>query len=392
MENITTLINRFYKSRPVEMWKKYGFFDDEYVYVINYYWLQFDAPFRSSHISLAVLYIFIMIVGWLGNMCVIYLYYRNKALRTSRNTLVLNLAISDLLLLSKMPIFIYNSFLEGPALGDIGCRIYGVIGGLTGTVSISTLCAIAFDRFYVLKYPLKRAFSNFRVKIYLVFIWIYGIFFALIPVLNIGLGRYTPEGYLTSCSFDYLSPKMEDKIFIIVLTSSKSKKQKEDSRKHIRKEYKRKQILKLALTVLCAIVLWFTAWTPYAVVVLLGISGHKEAITPLCSMIPAIFCKTASAIDPYIYTLSDPKFRKELLTVWKGSKAKRFSVIYLKPPKNAVEKTRKMQNIELTQISGFMTQKEPTTSSNVGTNKRLVAMIYYSKNSDASDGLQEDSV
>lgn len=242
----------------------------------------------------------------------------------------------------------------------------------------------------------------------------------MIPVLNIGLGQYTPEGYLTSCSFDYLSPKMEDKIFMfvyfcaawvvpfliitfsyiyifsIVLTSSKSKKQKEDSRKHIRKEYKRKQILKLALTVLCAIVLWFTAWTPYAVVVLLGISGHKEAITPLCSMIPAIFCKTASAIDPYIYTLSDPKFRKELLMVWKGSKAKRFSVIYLKPPKNAVERTRKMQNIELTQISGFMTQKEPTTSSNVGTNKRLVAMIYYkpsnSKNSYVSDGLQEDSV
>lgn len=51
--------------------------------------------------------------------------YRNRALRTSANTLVINLAVSDFFMLAKTPLHIYNCLMYGPALGDYGtCVTY----------------------------------------------------------------------------------------------------------------------------------------------------------------------------------------------------------------------------------------------------------------------------
>lgn len=41
-------------------------------------------------------------------------------LRTSGNILILNLAITDGLMMVEIPFFLYNTFREGPALGEKG--------------------------------------------------------------------------------------------------------------------------------------------------------------------------------------------------------------------------------------------------------------------------------
>ncbi|KAG7154882.1 Opsin Rh5-like [Homarus americanus] len=70
--------------------------------------------------------------------------------------------------------------------------------------------------------------------------------------------------------------------------------------------------VKLAKVASGIIGLWVVAWTPYAVVALLGIFSQKAIITPFVSMIPALFCKTAACLDPYVYALSHPRFKNEL--------------------------------------------------------------------------------
>jgi r-opsin len=45
---------------------------------------------------------------------------------------------------------------------------------------------------------------------------------------------------------------------------------------------------------------------------LLGIFGNADNISPLGSMIPAIMAKTAACVDPYLYAVTHPRFRKEL--------------------------------------------------------------------------------
>ncbi|CAH1173477.1 unnamed protein product, partial [Phaedon cochleariae] len=335
IQNLSDIIQRFKSQWSVADWYKFGLFHDEQISDINVHWLTFPPPDDGHFYALGVLYIFLMIFGLTGNFLVVFLFTRCKTLRTPANTLIVNLAISDGLMTIKAPIFIFNSFSRGPALGYIACQIYGFLGGLTGTLSIITLSVISFDRYFVIKYPLNRSFSALRIKLCLGIAWIYGIFFAMIPVLDIGLGKYTYEGYLTSCSFDYLTEDRSIKRFIFVyfvaawvvpfhlisfsyfnilkvVTNRTMSQRRGDSFRHVKDDDSKKQEIKLAMVVFGTVLLWFLSWTPYAIVALLGIFGQKHLITPLSSMVPALFCKTASCLNSYVYALSHPKFRAEL--------------------------------------------------------------------------------
>lgn len=47
----------------------------------------------------------------------------------------------------KTPIFIVNSFNEGPVFGRLGCSIFGLLGAYVGPCSAVTNAAIAYDRY-----------------------------------------------------------------------------------------------------------------------------------------------------------------------------------------------------------------------------------------------------
>lgn len=156
--------------------------------------------------------------------------------------------------------------------------------------------------------------------------------FAIVPALNIGLSKYVPEGYLTSCSFDYLDKTTGARIFMFVffifawfipfttITYCYTYILKAViSSRHIRSsKEKNKTEIKLSIVVIGVILLWFVAWSPYAFVALLGISGNEDKITPLGSMIPAVFCKASACINPYIYSITHPKFRLEFSRLCMG--------------------------------------------------------------------------
>uniref|UniRef100_A0AAG5D8B1 G-protein coupled receptors family 1 profile domain-containing protein n=1 Tax=Anopheles atroparvus TaxID=41427 RepID=A0AAG5D8B1_ANOAO len=253
---------------------------------------------------------------------------RYRSLRTPANYLVINLAVADFIIMMEAPLFIYNSIHQGPALGSIGCTVYALMGALGGTVAIATLTVISIDRYNVVVYPLNPNRSTTKLKCYflIAFTWVYGLLFAGLPALEIGLSRYTAEGYMTACSFDYLDRSEKARVFMFVyfvfawvvpftvisfcyarilfvvinansIQSSKSKNKTE---------------VKLAGVVVGIIGLWFAAWTPYAVVAMLGVFGYEEYLTPLNSMIPAVFAKIAACIDPYFYAINHPRYRQML--------------------------------------------------------------------------------
>ena len=78
-----------------------------------------------------------------------------------------------------------------------------------------SLSAVAIDRYLVISRPLDLAKKPTRTHAYItvLLIWIYSAVFASMPLL--GFGKYVPEGYLTSCSFDYLSDDVGTRIFIL---------------------------------------------------------------------------------------------------------------------------------------------------------------------------------
>ena len=46
----------------------------------------------------------------------------------------------------KTPVFIVNSYNEGPIYGKLGCDIFGLLGSYNGIGSAMNNAAIAFDR------------------------------------------------------------------------------------------------------------------------------------------------------------------------------------------------------------------------------------------------------
>lgn len=72
---------------------------------------------------------------------------RAKSLRTPSNLLVVNLAFCDFMMMLKAPIFIYNSFNCGFAMGHLGCQIFAFMGSLSGIGAGMTNAAIAYDRY-----------------------------------------------------------------------------------------------------------------------------------------------------------------------------------------------------------------------------------------------------
>ncbi|XP_066959942.1 melanopsin-like isoform X1 [Macrobrachium rosenbergii] len=316
--------------------------DKELLCVTNRHWLEFEPPSKTSHKILAVIYMIVLIVGTFGNAAVIFLFISSRTLRTASNLLILNLAVSDFFLLITISALVHNSVHEGPATGRIGCDVYGFLGGLTGTTSIMTLAAISLDRYLVISFPLDpfKRLSYRQVLVIIMLTWMYSFVFSVIPLVGIVGIHYSPEGFLTSCSFDYLTTSTRTRVYIfsffvaawvlplyiisfsyisIVNTVSKQERHCYSCRKTLVKSFKRQSMrgrkkveVKLAKVASGIIGLWVLAWTPYSIVALLGIFNQRRLITPIVSMIPAIFCKSAACLDPYVYALSHPRFKAEI--------------------------------------------------------------------------------
>lgn len=74
--DIIKLIARFKQEWPVEYWLKLGYFEENYLYLINEHWLHFPPPDPVVHRILGSIYIFFSTIGSWGNIIVLTMYLR----------------------------------------------------------------------------------------------------------------------------------------------------------------------------------------------------------------------------------------------------------------------------------------------------------------------------
>ncbi|XP_059091536.1 neuropeptide F receptor-like [Tigriopus californicus] len=110
------------------------------------YQSRISSPWRQIMI---LLYAFMICVGSIGNLMVIYVVARNPTMRTARNVFVVNLAISDLMLcLITMPLTLIEILFLTWQFGNIevACRLIGLLQATSVFVSTISITAIALDR------------------------------------------------------------------------------------------------------------------------------------------------------------------------------------------------------------------------------------------------------
>uniref|UniRef100_A0A336MFJ1 CSON000938 protein n=1 Tax=Culicoides sonorensis TaxID=179676 RepID=A0A336MFJ1_CULSO len=307
---------------------------------IPQHWLAYPEPEASLNYLLGLLYIFFMIFSLIGNGLVIWVFSSAKSLRTPSNTFVVNLAICDFVMMLKTPIFIYNSFTRGFTLGNMGCQIFGVMGTLSGIGASTTNACIAYDRYNTIARPFDGRLTHTKAIMMTSLVWLYTIPWAVLPVLKFW-GRYVPEGYLTSCTFDYLTTTFDNKMFVgtlftfsyvfpmslIIYYYSQIVSHVANHEKALRDQAKKMNVeslrsnqnagsssveIRIAKAAITVCFLFVASWTPYAVLALIGAFGDQTLLTPGVTMIPACTCKFVACLDPYVYAISHPRYRIEL--------------------------------------------------------------------------------
>ncbi|XP_014243083.1 opsin, ultraviolet-sensitive [Cimex lectularius] len=304
------------------------------------HWLSYPEPKPLYNYILGILYIGLTIVSLVGNGLVIWIFTSVRSLRTPSNVFVVNLAICDFLMMLKTPIFIYNSFKLGFALGNLGCQVFGTVGAFSGIGASATNAIIAYDRYRVIATPFAPKLTVGKALLYLLLIWIYVTPWALFPLFN-QWSRYVPEGFLTSCTFDYLTQTDEIRSWVATMFAicyviplslviyfysqmvshviihehnlrEQAKKMNVESLRSNANMQQTSTEIRIAKAAITICFLFVTSWTPYAVLALIGAFGNQNLLTPGVTMIPACACKAVACIDPYVYAISHPKYRQEL--------------------------------------------------------------------------------
>ncbi|GFS12641.1 rhodopsin [Elysia marginata] len=200
------------QSNTTHVYDTYGLF-------IHPHWYQFPLIPPVWHYAMGIFITFVSIFGSMGNLLVMYIFGTTKSLRTPSNMFVVNLSMSDFIfsIIMGFPLMTISSFNRKWIFGKVACELYGLVGGVFGLMSINTLAVIAFDRYNVIARPIKasRTLSYKRAFMMLMVVWTWSSTWTLPPLF--GWGAYIPEGFQTSCTFDYLTMDLSTRSYILCL-------------------------------------------------------------------------------------------------------------------------------------------------------------------------------
>ncbi|XP_013117651.2 opsin Rh5 [Stomoxys calcitrans] len=312
----------------------------EYQHMIHQHWRSFPVPQIYYQAFLFIGFVAMLLCSLFGNCLVLWIFSTSKNLRTPSNLLIINLAVFDTIMALNMPHYLINACLGYFWGGDLGCDVYAVIGGISGQGAAVTNAFIAYDRYRTISNPIDGRLNFPQIIIIVILTWLWTTPFSVLPLFHIW-GHYIPEGFLTSCSFDYLSQDDETRYFvqsmfvwayctpmaIICIYYTKLFLHVRDHEKMLADQAKKMNVkslsanqnsssmsveIRIAKAAMIIYLMYIFSWTPYATVALMGTFNYGHMITPFASMIPCCCAKLVSCIDPWVYAASHPKYRAEL--------------------------------------------------------------------------------
>uniref|UniRef100_A0A481C576 Melanopsin isoform 1 n=1 Tax=Sus scrofa TaxID=9823 RepID=A0A481C576_PIG len=311
----------------------------EILHMVDAHWYQYP-PLNPLWYALVGLWVGVMgCLSIAGNFVVIWVFMNTKSLRTPANLLVVNLAISDFLMMFTMfPPMMITCYWRAWTLGAFFCEVYGFLGSLFGCVSIWSMVWITLDRYNVIvKGVSGTPLSSKGALMRILGTWVASIAWCLPPFF--GWNRYVPEGNMTACGTDYLTDDVVSHsylyiysvwvyllplflniylyTFIIKAVANHEKQMREQAKKmgvkSLRSEESQKTSAecRLAKVALMTVSLWFIAWTPYFIINWSGML-KKELVSPVYTIWGSVFAKANAVYNPIVYAISHPKYRAAL--------------------------------------------------------------------------------
>ena len=294
---------------------------------------------RVTVIVKPIIFIFIIVVGGIGNGLVLYVVAKNKYMRSPKNLLIANLAMADItfiVICAPFAIPFHWPF------GNIFCKIWKTTNYCTAIVSVYTMALISFERFLAIVYPVKSISwrTNVNIWIAIAMTWIIVLLFcgpipfsymAITKQHNPVYCRFSidetnsilPESWesyfrVSFFAIGFMLP-MIAMICLYSIISYKLWKQDDIFGKSFVNVKKNRQIVKLSIMV---VIVFGVCWIPIHVCNLLEVLGISTTTTPFLvafKITSHAMAVSNSWINPIIYGFLYEPFRRGLRFTARGT-------------------------------------------------------------------------
>lgn len=266
-----------------------------------------------------------------GNALVVFVACKDSRLKTTTNIFIQNLALTDIsMAMFNMPFWMTSIYHDNWIFSQLVCEYQAVTLFTFGSASILTMALISINRYFKIVHPQKyhNYFgSKVIVRIYCLLSWVVGVLFATPPIY--GWGNYQYHRKFTTCSvlWDlkhisfvviFLGGFVNAVTITIFVCYYKIYKEVKQSSRNVA-AYTNSvtsvidiKILKSTFAVVCGYVI---CWMPVTLVCLTETLG---GVPPQAFYGIAVFLMYSSCcINPIIYGILNPQFRRAFLNVFK---------------------------------------------------------------------------
>ena len=297
----------------------------------------------ATRIGETFAYCLLFVVSLAGNILIGIIVYKEKALRTPINILIVNMAISDLLfsIIHFPALFVKlntaSHWLPSGPLGQALCRLKYFAYHASSTVSIQSLVLIAVDRFVAVVFPLRPSLiSSKRCRLFILVIWVVAMAVCC-PQLLVWKVVENTEGLVCQREWNNKfrassSIKNYIRVMIIVFIyvplvliailyfsiAVRIKSQKIPGEPSVNARKQRLKRERNALKMSVAIVFVFAVcWLPFSIVVFLLLFSSDSAMMPSCAFqysahIAIFLVRSYCAVNPCICFIFSSNYRQGL--------------------------------------------------------------------------------
>ncbi|XP_046702726.1 C-C chemokine receptor type 4-like [Silurus meridionalis] len=287
-----------------------------------------NGPCESSRHSiyiLPVLYSVFFVVGLLGNLLVLWVILRGTRIKSMNDVSLLNLIISDLLLISTLP-FLAHYARDHWVFGSFMCTLVLSVYHIGFYSGIFFIVLMSIDRYLAIVHVMSSLRT--RTKTYgilaSIFIWILAVASSFPELRYLGVINNGNETLCSAYPKDNHHDIKSGSIFkmnvlgllipLIIVGFCYSMV----LRKLQTLRNSKKQSVRLVIVVM---VVFFCCWIPYNIAAFLKALELKLILTPGCKLSKTIqlllqvteaVAYSHSCLNPFIYMLVGQKFRRHL--------------------------------------------------------------------------------
>ncbi|ESO87745.1 hypothetical protein LOTGIDRAFT_127250 [Lottia gigantea] len=292
---------------------------------------------KRWQIGIIILYVIVIVFGFIGNLLVVIVIGRYKQLHTVTNIFIVNLALADIALcLFNLPFQLHYQIKDYWSFGRVLCHVINPTFGVPVFVSSLSILAIAVDRFILIVYPFKPRMTNFQAMVLVVIITVVTIVLAIplmvfteLDVINepaIQLFKvYCVEKWhirskriyaVTVFILQFVIPLILTTIFysLICIVLKNRPIKKHETRRNRRTN-------KILISVVLTFTLCWLPWNIFSLFTEFVPNGIPIKYFRLTDLLIKIFAMSSACINPFLYGWLNDSFRKEfgklLFSGWK---------------------------------------------------------------------------